>query len=550
MTNLSFSLVSPPFVDFLTEAYKIFQRKRYSPNSFIIGTAGINWVSEDCGANIKALNSGKKIQEFMFHPTQRSWALAASWTSCAEFDDEPCRIYKELYYTKDVGEEMNYITNYVFDFEWGQSPLAKDTGIVIPDERIFITRDDTNTKHQLMNKKLTWSTNVDLYYSDDFFKSTPILALEHGNTIIKTPQYMFVSCAYEDQVRVSVYTSTFRSGFADLKKARLPRDAILTTTFTLMDTSEDQVFLYLENKGQKTPFGNLYISDEGARSFSLSIENVIKGNAVDFERVTSLDGTFIANKFYSGNRKDFINHKRMTNSKIREAEWSESDMIAEEEKKAGRSRMSNGNINKKQQETNQQVFSFEESIPTQEVEQHVRTMITHNKGGKWELIKAPDNYPGGRQSTKCYLEDGCSLHLEIYSHQGELAPVYSTEKAVGIVLGTGNMGKRLTENESSKQLFLSRDGGLNWEMIRRGVYIYEIGDHGAIIVIAKKREPTDHIEFSWDEGQTWEKLVISDRKMMVENIIIEPNSISQQFMVYGTYATILDEDADDEIDYD
>jgi hypothetical protein len=28
-------------------------------------------VSEDCGANIKALNSGKRIQEFLFHPTQR-----------------------------------------------------------------------------------------------------------------------------------------------------------------------------------------------------------------------------------------------------------------------------------------------------------------------------------------------------------------------------------------------------------------------------------------------------------------------------------------------
>ena len=73
---------------------------------------------------MKALNSGKKIHEFMFHPTQRSWALAASWTSCAEFVDEPCRIYKELYFTKDVGEEWNYVTNYVFDFEWGQSALA------------------------------------------------------------------------------------------------------------------------------------------------------------------------------------------------------------------------------------------------------------------------------------------------------------------------------------------------------------------------------------------------------------------------------------------
>ena len=108
-----------------------------------------------------------------------------------------------------------------------------------------------------------------------------------------------------------------------------------------------------------------------------------------------------------------------------------------------------------------------------------------------------------------------------------MAPVYSTENAVGIVLATGNTGKRLTENNSVKHLFLSRDGGLNWKSVRKGTYIYEIGDHGAIIVIAKKRDPTNYIEFSWDEGDTWEKLVISERNLYIENIIIEPNSISQ-----------------------
>ena len=139
---------------------------------------------------------------------------------------------------------------------------------------------------------------------------------------------MFVSCANQDQVRVSVYTSTYRSGFTNLKKAELPRDALATTTFTLMDTSEDQVFLYLENKGQKTPFGNLYISDEGARSFSLSIQNIIKGNAVDFERVTSLDGTFIANKYEARDSvKNQIIEKRR--DKMLDAlEWTEDDMVA------------------------------------------------------------------------------------------------------------------------------------------------------------------------------------------------------------------------------
>jgi hypothetical protein len=71
-------------------------------------------------------------------------------------------------------------------------------------------------------------------------------------------------------------------------------------------------------------------------------------------------------------------------------------------------------------------------------------------------------------------------------------------------MGTGNLGKRLTDNNSYKNLYLSRDGGLTWKSIRNGVYIYEIGDHGGLIVIANKGAPTKEIEFTWDEGESWE----------------------------------------------
>jgi len=112
-----------------------------------LGTGGINWVTEDCGGTIRALNAGKFVQEFMFHPTKRQWALAASWTSCAEFQSEPCKIYKEIFVTKNLGEEWNYLTNYVYDFEWGQSDFAKKHDGNIPDERIFVTRDENAKGH-------------------------------------------------------------------------------------------------------------------------------------------------------------------------------------------------------------------------------------------------------------------------------------------------------------------------------------------------------------------------------------------------------------------
>ena len=131
------------------------------------------------------------------------------------------------------------------------------------------------------------------------------------------------------------------------------------------------------------------------------------------------------------------------------------------------------------------MFKIEESVAASEVQENVKTYITHNKGGKWELLKAPETRKNGK-AGRCYIEDGCSLHLEIYSHMGQLAPVYSSENAVGLVLGTGNIGKRLTDNNAKKSLYMSRDGGLNWRHIREGSHIYEIGDHGALVVIAKK----------------------------------------------------------------
>jgi len=295
-----------------------------------------------------------------------------------------------------------------------------------------------------------------------------------------------------------------------------------------MDTSEEQVFLFVENHGLQTPFGNLYISNANGLSFSLSIENIIKGNAVDFEKVASLDGTYIVNKYIS----DHDHQKGKKRGPLKE--FDESDIIGYENKK---SRLVGGG-SKADGENKRQFMNrkIEETIPALEVQESVSTYITHNKGGKWELLRAPTVTSKGK-AIDCYVEDNCSLHLEIYSHQGELAPVYSTSSSIGVVLGTGNLGKKLTGNDSAKNLYISRDGGLTWRSVKPGVYIYEIGDHGSIIAIAKKGVATTEIEFSWDEGMTWTSLKISEEPIYVQNIIIEPNSISQQFIIYGVYAT-------------
>ena len=84
-----------------------------------LGTEGVNWVTENCGENFRAMNQGRRIEEFMFHPTERNWMLASAWTLCEDFaDKEPCKRYKELFVSKDLGKSWEQITQYVFQFSW------------------------------------------------------------------------------------------------------------------------------------------------------------------------------------------------------------------------------------------------------------------------------------------------------------------------------------------------------------------------------------------------------------------------------------------------
>lgn len=100
------------------------------------------------------------------------------------------------------------------------------------------------------------------------------------------------------------------------------------------------------------------------------------------------------------------------------------------------------------------------------------------------MLKAPEK-DSNELSTKCYLEDGCSLHLQIYSSNGVFAPPYSQESSIGIIMAVGNLGKHLEKNKLDRMnTYISRDGGLSWKEVKKGSHIYELGDHGGLIVMA------------------------------------------------------------------
>lgn len=68
---------------------------------------------------------------------------------------------------------------------------------------------------------------------------------------------------------------------------------------------------------------------------------------------------------------------------------------------------------------------------------------------------------------------------------------------------------------------------MTFKSTHTGNYIYDIGDHGALIVATKVGEATNELEFTWDYGKSWETVKISNHPIHVKNIITEPRSTSQ-----------------------
>src|SRR5438034_7478648 len=76
----------------------------------------------------------------------------------------------------------------------------------------------------------------------------------------------------------------------------------------------------------------------------------------------------------------------------------------------------------------------------------------------------------------------CSLHLHGFTERRDYRDTFSSGSAVGLMIGTGNVGEYLTSKVEA-DTFITWDGGLEWRQVKKGNYVWEYGDQGSIIVI-------------------------------------------------------------------
>ena len=130
-----------------------------------------------------------------------------------------------------------------------------------------------------------------------------------------------------------------------------------------------------------------------------------------------------------------------------------------------------------------------------------KTLITFDKS-VWRYI-TPPKYGANKELINC-PSGNCKLHLHGFSAgtNPNYPRLHSHKDAVGIIFANGNVGEYLWEG-GTINTYMSRDGGLSWTEVAKGSHVYEILDHGGIMMIAENNRPTDTLRYSLDEANTW-----------------------------------------------
>ncbi|XP_062872320.1 sortilin-related receptor [Trichomycterus rosablanca] len=325
--------------------------------------------------------------------------------------------------------------------------------------------------------------------STDFFQSEENrqVILERVDSFQLRDKYMFATTTrpllggHESQ-SVQLWVSYNRQPM----KAALFNTRHPITEYYIADASEDQVFVCVNHNNNVT---HLYISDTQGLAFSLSLENMLYYSPEGSGSNTLI--RYFANEPFAD---------------LHRVEGLRGVFVAT---------LINGSLS----------------------EDNMRSVITFDKGGTWELLQPPtaDSLGG---SIDCQLSKGCSLHLaqrwsQLLNIQLRRMPILSKESAPGLIMATGSVGKNLANKPN---VYVSSSAGARWKEALAGPHFYTWGDHGGILMAISQGGSTRTLKYSTNEGETWSEFQFSKEDVYVYQLLTEPGEKSTVFTIFGSYA--------------
>ncbi|CCT62321.1 related to carboxypeptidase Y-sorting protein PEP1 precursor [Fusarium fujikuroi IMI 58289] len=167
----------------------------------------------------------------------------------------------------------------------------------------------------------------------------------------------------------------------------------------------------------------------------------------------------------------------------------------------------------------------------------IQTKISHNDGAEWGFLPPPSKGADGKSySCSSSGDRQCALHLHHYTERENKGRTFSASTAVGLIFGYGNVGPSLGDVKEA-DTFMSADGGINWKSVKKGVWTWQYGDQGSIIVLAQRATLANKIKsnivsYSTDEGNTWTDYKFTDKEVTIQDLTSVHSGTSRNFLVW------------------
>ncbi|KAH9883738.1 vacuolar protein sorting [Xylariomycetidae sp. FL2044] len=164
----------------------------------------------------------------------------------------------------------------------------------------------------------------------------------------------------------------------------------------------------------------------------------------------------------------------------------------------------------------------------------LQTKISHNDGASWAFLPPP-NHDVNEKAYSCSSRTGdesCALHIHGYTERVDHRKTYSSEAAVGMMFGFGNVGSSL-EGANDADTFMTDDAGLSWKEVKKGSWMWSFGDQGSVVVLAPRGARSKSISYSLDRGDSWEDYEFSDTEVAIADITTLRSGYSRNFLLWG-----------------
>jgi hypothetical protein len=313
-----------------------------------------------------------------------------------------------------------------------------------------------------------------LVSSTDFFVVSPTVHFEDIATFATMSEFIVVA-RYDGEQGMVAAASVDGETFAD---AKFPHGFVVDRQegYTVLDSSTHAIFLHvLVDRRAGLEYGSIIKSNSNGTSYTLALNAVDSdsGGYVDFEKMFGVEGLAMVNIVANYDDKDY--------------------------EKQGKK---------------------------------LKSVITHNDGAEWGLLPPPEKDADGNRFDCSGNIEKCSLNLHSYTDRTDKSDTFYSGSAIWLLFGVGNVGEYLA-GMNEADTFMTADAGVTWKAAKKGRYMWEFGDQGSIVVLAREGEPSNVIYYSRDEGDTWLEYEFSDRKVLITDLTTLPSDNSRNFLLWG-----------------